>query len=71
MIPSSACQPWQPDRAANAAQEQRSYTTSRDTIRLKSPDFMPTYLGQAADPAQRAQKIAALKTMLIEAGLGG
>ncbi len=48
------------DRARKAAES-----------RLKSPDFMPTYLGQAADPAQRAQKIAALKTMLIEAGLGG
>ena len=32
MIPSSVCQPWQPDRAADAAQERRSYTTSRDTI---------------------------------------
>ena len=32
MIPSLACQPRQPERAADAAQEQRSYTTRRDTI---------------------------------------
>jgi hypothetical protein len=32
MILSSVCQPWQPERAANAAQEQRSYTTSWGTI---------------------------------------
>jgi hypothetical protein len=28
----SACPPWQPDHAANAAQELRSYTTRWDTI---------------------------------------
>ena len=39
--------------------------------RLKSPDFMPAYLGEAADPAKRAERITQLKTMLIEAGLGG
>jgi hypothetical protein len=32
MIPPSACPSWQPDIAANAAQEHHSYTTSRDTI---------------------------------------
>ena len=32
MILSSACQPWPSDRAANAAQERSSYTTSWDTI---------------------------------------
>jgi citrate synthase len=32
MIPWSACQSWPPDRAANAAQEHRSYTTPWDTI---------------------------------------
>ncbi|MBM3508386.1 MAG: hypothetical protein FJX64_11975 [Alphaproteobacteria bacterium] len=39
--------------------------------RLKSPDFMPAYLAAAQDPSQRAERIQALKTMLIEAGLGG
>src|SRR5271157_3789727 len=32
MIPSSECQRWQTDRAANPAQEQRSYTTPWGTI---------------------------------------
>jgi hypothetical protein len=32
MILSSACHLWQPDTAANAAQEHRSYTTRWDTI---------------------------------------
>jgi hypothetical protein len=36
MIPPSACPSWQPDIAANAAQEHHSYTTSRDTIFEKS-----------------------------------
>jgi hypothetical protein len=35
MILSSVCQPWQPERAANAAQEQRSYNTSWGTISIK------------------------------------
>ncbi len=48
------------DRARKAAE-----------ARLKSLDFMPAYLGEADDPAQRVQRITALKTMLIEAGLGG
>jgi hypothetical protein len=39
--------------------------------RLKAPDFMPAYLAAAQDPAQRAERIKQLKTMLIEAGLGG
>jgi hypothetical protein len=39
--------------------------------RLKAPDFMPAFLGDASDPARRAERIAQLKTMLIEAGLGG
>ncbi len=33
MISTSACQHWQPDRAANPAQQRRCYTTCRDTIR--------------------------------------
>src|ERR1700675_1558538 len=32
MIPSSACPPWQPEQAADAAQDSRSYTTSWGTI---------------------------------------
>src|SRR5438067_11187034 len=32
MLPSSLCRPWQPDRAANAAQDNRSYTTAWGTI---------------------------------------
>src|SRR5579863_3793258 len=32
MIPSSVCPPWQPEQAANAAQDSRSYTTSWGTI---------------------------------------
>ena len=48
------------DRARKAAE-----------ARLKSPDFMPAYLGEVGDPDQRVQRITALKTMLIEAGLGG
>ena len=39
--------------------------------RLKAPDFMPAYLGDAADPTRRAERITQLKTMLIEAGIGG
>jgi hypothetical protein len=34
MISPSACPPWQPDRAADPAQQRRSYTTWRDTIDL-------------------------------------
>ncbi|MBM3536077.1 MAG: hypothetical protein FJX60_23965 [Alphaproteobacteria bacterium] len=34
--------------------------------RLKSPDFMPGYLGSAQDPTQRAERSQQLKTMLIE-----
>src|ERR1041384_3259578 len=32
MLPLSLCRLWQPDRAANAAQDTRSYTTARGTI---------------------------------------
>src|SRR5437763_8294510 len=32
MLPWSLCRLWQPDRAANAAQDTRSYTTARGTI---------------------------------------
>jgi hypothetical protein len=32
MIPPSACPSWQPDIAANAAQEHHSYTTSREYV---------------------------------------
>ena len=32
MIPSSACPLWQPEQAADAAQDSRSYTTSWGTI---------------------------------------
>ena len=35
MIPSSTCQHWQTDRAANAAQENRSYTTPWDTTKAE------------------------------------
>jgi hypothetical protein len=38
MIPSSACPSWLPDRAANAAQERPSYTTSWGTIGRPDPD---------------------------------
>jgi hypothetical protein len=31
MIPSSECQHWQPDEAANAAQEHRSHTKPEGT----------------------------------------
>src|ERR1700681_4931910 len=34
MLPSSLCRLWQPDRAANAAQDNRSYTTAWGTIHL-------------------------------------
>ena len=33
-VSTSVCRPWQPDRADNHAQETRSYTTPRGTIRL-------------------------------------
>ena len=33
MIPSSVCPPWPSENAANAAQDSRSYTTPRGTIR--------------------------------------
>src|ERR1700704_3409362 len=32
MLPLSLCRLWQPDRAANAAQDTRSYTTAQGTI---------------------------------------
>src|ERR1700728_1379813 len=32
MLPSSVCRRWQPDQAANAAQDARSYTTPAGTI---------------------------------------
>jgi len=32
MLPLSLCRLWQPDRATNAAQDTRSYTTARGTI---------------------------------------
>jgi hypothetical protein len=41
------------------------------TNRLKAPDFIAAYLSGSEDPSQRAQRIEALKTMLIEAGIGG
>jgi hypothetical protein len=34
MLPLSLCRLWQPDQAANAAQDTRSYTTARGTISL-------------------------------------
>src|SRR5260370_32233725 len=36
MIPSSVCPSWQPEHAADAAQERRSYTTSWGTILARS-----------------------------------
>src|SRR5205823_9205048 len=36
MLPLSLCRLWQPDRAANAAQDTRSYTTARGTIRSRA-----------------------------------
>src|ERR1700730_9645991 len=35
MLPSSLCRLWQPDRAANAAQDNRSYTTAWGTIPVR------------------------------------
>jgi hypothetical protein len=32
MLPLSLCRQWQPDRAANTAQDSRSYTTAWGTI---------------------------------------
>jgi hypothetical protein len=48
------------NRARNAA-----------TTRLKAPDFISSYLAGSDDPSQRAKRIEALKTMLIEAGISG
>src|SRR6266852_2112323 len=46
MIPSSACPSWQPDIAANAAQEHRSYTTSWDTIRAMRANLVGAGSGE-------------------------
>src|SRR2546430_6138737 len=46
MLPSSLCRQWQPDRAANAAQDSRSYTTAWDTIAIRRN-------GIAADHVER------------------
>ena len=39
MLPLSLCRLWQPDRAANAAQDTRSYTTARGTITIGGLSF--------------------------------
>ena len=39
MISLSACRPWQPDRAANPAQQRRCYTTRGDTIAWQAIQF--------------------------------
>ena len=54
MIPASACRQWQPDQAAQPAQECRAYTTPRGTIRatqLRHPRRIRPRLGsdRAAD----------------------
>jgi hypothetical protein len=57
MMPPSACQHWQTEQAANAAREQRSYTTPWGTI--LDDDV------QAADLIQEYEaKIAALERMV-------
>ena len=48
MLPSSLCRLWQPDRAANAAQDNRSYTTAWGTILLRF-----TNAGGAVQPGVR------------------
>src|SRR5947199_10687221 len=47
MLPWSLCRLWQPDRAANAAQDTRSYTTARGTIQFAGD--IPANLVHCAD----------------------
>src|SRR5437762_10432011 len=51
MLPLSLCRLWQPDRAANAAQDTRSYTTARGTIRLGHVPFERKLVEQSVLPA--------------------
>src|SRR5437868_9772003 len=50
MLPWSLCRLWQPDRAANAAQDTRSYTTARGTIcaAFTKTYNTPSFRGDAA-----------------------
>ncbi len=66
MISTSACRHWQPDRAANPAQQRRSYTTARDTIQQAGAKLflLPKY---SPDLNPIEQVFAKLKHMLRKA----
>jgi hypothetical protein len=44
MLPLSLCRLWQPDRAANAAQDSRSYTTAWGTISMGNPVHLEQHI---------------------------
>src|SRR6202035_2542431 len=62
MLPSSLCRLWQPDRAANAAQDNRSYTTAWGTI--LSGDFAALY-SKLGRPSIAPEML--LRAMLLQA----
>jgi hypothetical protein len=64
MIPSSACPSWLPDRAANAAQEHRSYTTPWGTILSEMPDWeRKRFLAWAAERARERCDLGLLRVV--------
>src|SRR5271168_2879334 len=69
MIPSSACPSWPPDRAANAAQDHRSYTTPWDTIHGRPGGRAPRHDAPTLAGTFRAAAPIALVTP--PGGLGG
>src|SRR5712671_4320820 len=56
MLPLSLCPLWQPDRAANAAQDSRSYTTAWGTItnQAEAEAIAPGLNPIGADPGELA-----------------
>jgi hypothetical protein len=67
MMPPSACRHWQPDQAAQPAQEHRSYTTPRGTTICRALEDGDTLTVQAV--AQRLKMQWAVVAHLVERGL--
>jgi hypothetical protein len=57
MLPSSLCRLWQPDRAGNAAQDNRSYTTTWGTIDEDRYEAQQTRLMRGARKKREAAKM--------------
>jgi hypothetical protein len=55
MISPSICHPWQPDRAANAAQQRRCYTTAWDMIVATGLPRLVAYLALLPAISQKSE----------------